>query len=153
MLSAHCGVPPAKWKPHRPCPDGHRPFVELSAINNWSVCRTCFDSSRGQNKAWQCISSKCVHQHIPYHVCDSKRYGARFSDHQSRISMRDGPKAKCATLISNEMHTQNTSKAPTSIMLNQEARDACTMQCNLSMQARLMQHDSAMHLICNRHTT
>ena len=65
---------------------------------------SCFDSSRGQNRAWQCISSKCVHQHIPYHVYDSKGHGSRFSDHQSRISMHDGPRNQVCILIWNAMH-------------------------------------------------
>ena len=42
--------------------------------------------------------------------------------------------AKCATSISNEMDTKHI-KAPTSIMIGQEARDTCSMLYNLSMQA------------------
>ena len=87
--------------------------LEWSSAKRYALGQTCFagrhptlpagqffllkpaaDSSRGQNKAWQCISSKCVHQHIPYHVCDSKGYVPWFSDHQSRISMRGGPKSQ-----------------------------------------------------------
>ena len=99
----HWGMPPTMRNGHRPNRSGHRPSMELSAINNWSIgtwcsrpakasCRTCFDSSRGQNKAWQCILSKYVHQYTPYHVYDSKGDSTRFLDHQSRISMRDGPR-------------------------------------------------------------
>ena len=53
---------------------------------------TCFDSSSGQNMTWQCISSNVCTDHTPYHIHDSKEHGTRFSDHQSRISMRDGPR-------------------------------------------------------------
>ena len=108
MLSAHCGTSPARR-------NGHRPQNDPSANNRWPVgtedgrtakssCRILFDSSRGQSKAWQCISSYVCTNHTPYHVNDSKEDGPRFSDHQSRISMHDGPKNQVCMLIWNAMH-------------------------------------------------
>ena len=95
--------------------DGHRPQNDPSANNEWPVgtedgrpakssCRILFDSSRGQSKAWQCISSYVCTNHSPYHVNDSKEDGPRFSDHQSRIFMHDGPKNQVCILIWNAMH-------------------------------------------------
>ena len=51
-------------------------------------------SNRGQNKAWQHISRHVCTNHVSYHCDDSKGHVPRFSDHQSRISMHDGPKSQ-----------------------------------------------------------
>ena len=123
-----CGIPPAKgnghrlkemiiglWLSYRP------PIVGRSALKmvdrpNLPV-ESCFDSSRGQNKAWQCIPSKCVHQHIPYHVYDSKWHGSRFSDHQSRISTRDGPRNQVMH-FDFKWNAHKQARSSTSIILN-----------------------------------
>ena len=76
------------------------------------LLKPAVDSSRGQAVYGMEFSNKCVHGHTPYHAMDSREHGPRPSGHQSRISMHDGPKAKCATWISNEMQAQNTSKGP-----------------------------------------
>lgn len=81
---------PATCSSYRPLMDG-RSALEMAGRPKLPA-ESVFDSSRGQNLAWQCISSRCVHHHIPYHAYDSKGRGSRFSDHQSRISMRDGPR-------------------------------------------------------------
>mgnify|MGYP003702961257 CR=1 FL=1 len=73
MLHGHCGSPPTEWKPHRPCPDGHRPFVELSAIYNWSVSSIDGRPAKAfcSNQFWQQQRAKhglamyfkqCLHQ-------------------------------------------------------------------------------------------
>ena len=49
-------------------------------------------SNRGQGKAWQHNSRHVCINHVPYHCNDSKGHVPRFSDHQSRTSMHDGPK-------------------------------------------------------------
>ena len=49
-------------------------------------------SNRGQNKAWQHNSRHVCTNHVSYHCDDSKGHVPRSSDHQSRISMHDGPK-------------------------------------------------------------
>ena len=54
--------------------------------------KNCFVSSRGKTWHGNAFSSKYLHQHPPYHVHDSKEDGPRPSGHQSRISMRDGPR-------------------------------------------------------------
>ncbi|GMP56276.1 hypothetical protein CsSME_00020827 [Camellia sinensis var. sinensis] len=50
----------------------------------------CFDSSRGQTRHGNAFHIKCLHNQRPYHVMDSREFGPRPSDHQSRISMHDG---------------------------------------------------------------
>ncbi|KAF5932600.1 hypothetical protein HYC85_028771 [Camellia sinensis] len=49
-------------------------------------------SNGGQNKAWQHNSKHVCTNHVSYHCNDSKGHVPRFSDHQSRISMHDGPR-------------------------------------------------------------
>ena len=49
-------------------------------------------AAEGKTRHGDEFSSKCVHQYTPYHVYDSKGDRSRFSDHQSRISMRNGPR-------------------------------------------------------------
>lgn len=103
-LHGHYGTPPTKGNHHRPKGVGHRPIMEISATNIWSVgsidgrpakasCRNLFWQQR-TDKAWQSIFKACLHQHPPYHVRDSKEDGPRPSDHQSHISMRDGPRSQ-----------------------------------------------------------
>ena len=81
----------------------HRLLLDLSAIHQWPVgtefCRSAETSCRRQfwqqqriDSIWHGISGTCEHNHTPYHVYGSKEHGTWFSDHQSRISMRDGPK-------------------------------------------------------------
>ena len=114
-FSECCRTPPAEWDHHRPFWSGHRPSIELSAKHYFPVgtkhcrpakssCWICFDSSRRQNLAWQCISSNVCTNHTPYHVSDSKGHGLRFLDHQSRNTMPDGPKNQVCILIWNAMH-------------------------------------------------
>ncbi|GMP22335.1 hypothetical protein CsSME_00000400 [Camellia sinensis var. sinensis] len=50
------------------------------------------DSNKVQSKAWQHNSRHICTIHVPYHGNDSKGHVPRFSDHQSRISMHDGPR-------------------------------------------------------------
>ncbi|KAF5941334.1 hypothetical protein HYC85_022501 [Camellia sinensis] len=45
-----------------------------------------------EGKAKHGSSRHICTNHVLYHVCDSKGHVSRFSDHQSRISMHDGPK-------------------------------------------------------------
>ena len=140
-LSGQWGTPPAIWNGHRPWGmiTGHwlssRPSIlGRSALKVASrpklPAESCFDSSRGQNKAWQCIPSKFVHQHIPYHVNDSKWHGSWFSDHQSRISMRDGPRDQVChfDFKCNAKHINIQGSLQPLSWLNQEVRHAC--QCN-----------------------
>ena len=54
----------------------------------------CFDSSRGQTVHGMEFSKQCVHGHSPYHAMGSREFGTRPSDHQLRISMRDGPRSQ-----------------------------------------------------------
>ena len=73
---------------------------------------------------------KCMHGHTPYHAMDSREHGPRPPGHQSRISMHDGPKAKLATLISNEMHTNKREAQPLSWWFRRQDMHA---KCNLNM--------------------
>ena len=84
-----------------------------------------FDCSRGQSFAWQCNSSNVCTNHIPYHVYDSKGHGPWFSDHQSRISMRDGLRNQvCA--FDFKCHTMHVNKSKAQFpSLGQGTRYAC----------------------------
>ena len=80
-------------------PCSYRPFIigqsALYVVDRPKLpAETCFDSNRGQNMAWQCISSNVCTNHTPYHVYDSMEFGTRPSDHQSRISMRNGQRGR-----------------------------------------------------------
>ena len=76
--------------------------------------------------ASQCISNKCVHNHTPYHVYDLKGHGSWFSDHQARISMRDGLRDQVCIFYM-ECNAHKHVKAQ-SLSLNQGTRHACSMQ-------------------------
>ena len=104
-----------------------------------------FDSSRGQYLARQCISSDVCTNHTPYHIHDSKEDGSRFSNHQSRISMRDGPRNQVCILIWNAMHIITQRGGPPSVILNSRGEACMPMQCVLGMEDS-MQHGNAM---CN----
>ena len=95
-----------------------------------------FYSSRGQSFAWQCNSSNVCTSHIPYHVYASKGHGPWFSDHQSRISMRDGPKNQVCILIWNAMHMNKQMGLTLYHKHFKRWGNACTMQCNLGMRAK-----------------
>ena len=110
-----CGTPPAEGIGHRPwrMVTGHKLIHRLLMDGRSALhmagrpnlpAESVFDSSRGQNIAWQCISSNVCTNHTPYHIHDSKGYDSRFSDHQSRISMHDGPRNQVCILIWNAMH-------------------------------------------------
>ena len=71
-------------------------------IGKNSLQKTVLTATR-TDSVWHGIPSKCMHGHTPYHAMDSREHGPRSPGHQSRVSMHDGPKAKLATLISNEM--------------------------------------------------
>ena len=97
--------------------NGHRLNIILSAKHSLPVgtqqcrpakssCKNWFDSSRGQNMALQCISSNVCTNHTSYHIYDSKGYGLRFSDHQSRTSLHDGSK-KSSVLLDMECNAYN----------------------------------------------
>ena len=73
-----------------------------------------FDSSRGQDFAWQCNSSNVCTYQAPFHVYDSKGHGPWFSDHQSRISMRDGPRDQVCTFWC-QMQCKPTNQSPNPI--------------------------------------
>ena len=75
-------------------------------------------SNRGQNKTWQHISRHVCTNHVSYHCDDSKGHVPRFSDHQSRISMHDGPKNQVCN-FNFKMHANqiNTQGSLTSIIL------------------------------------
>ena len=113
---------------------------------------TCFDSSRGQNIAWQCISSKCMHQPTPYHVHDSKEFGTWPSDHQSCISMRDGPRSQVVHFDFKCNAHKQTHKAQ-SLSLGQETRHACKMQCNLGMELSIQCEHEGKHANMNMDNT
>ena len=75
-------------------------------------------SNRGQNKAWQHNSRHVCTDHVPYHCDDSKGHVPRFSDHQSRISMHDGPKNQvCNFDFKCNANQINTQGGLTSIIL------------------------------------
>ena len=65
---------------------------KLTAGRHWMPAEPATHSSRGEILAWQCNSKHVCTKHTPYHTSDSKEDMPRFSDHQSRISMHDGPK-------------------------------------------------------------
>ena len=82
---------------------GHRHWVKISAAiwvpvgtkkcrSAQNACKTCNSQQQRAKLAWQCNSRHVCTKHTPYHVIDSKGHVPRFSDHQSRISMHDGPK-------------------------------------------------------------
>ena len=78
---------------------GHQLFADRHSVQSIGkkFLQNLFDSSRGQSFAWQCNSSHICTNHVPYHVSDSKGHAPWFSDHQSRISMRDGPRDQVCT--------------------------------------------------------
>ena len=104
-LLGHWGVPPAGVQHHR--------LKDVATGTEWRYrlpvhCRSALNSagrhkmpvkpathsSRGQQNAWQCDSKHVCTKHNPYHILDSKGDVPRSLDHQSRISMRDGPKSQ-----------------------------------------------------------
>ena len=102
-LSGHWGIPPAGAENHRLKEEAtgteftHRLKIQCrSALNSAGrhkmLAKPADHSSRGQQNAWQCNSKHVCTKHNPYHVLDSKEVVPRFSDHQLRISMHDGPK-------------------------------------------------------------
>ena len=75
-------------------------------------------SNRGQNKAWQHISRHVCTNHVSYHCDDSKGHVPRFPDHQSLISMHDGPKNQvCNFDFKCNANQINTQGSLTSIIL------------------------------------
>ena len=143
-LSGHWGVPPAGVEHHwlkeeaTGTKRSHRLFVYCrSALNSagrhWMPAEPATHSSRGQNYAWQCDSSHLCTKHTLYHVCDSKGHVPRFPDHQSRISMHDGPKKRECNFDFKCMQTKQT-KVPIPIT-NSRGKECMLMQCNLIMLA------------------
>ena len=117
------------WWSYRP-PMDCRSALKTAGRQRMSA-EPAIDSSRGQGIAWQCNSSKVCTNPIPHHVYDSKGHGPWFSDHQSRISMRDGPKNQVCIFMSNEMQCiQSNQGASTSIMTWSRGRACMPMQCN-----------------------
>ena len=83
--------------------------------------------------SWQCNSSNVCTNPIPYHVYDSKGYGSWFSDHQARISMRDGPKNQvCIFDMECNAHEQTNGTQPLSQAF-QKAKHACKWDAILGM--------------------
>ena len=104
-LSGHWGVPPAGAEHHRLKEEatGTELFHRLgkhcrsalkSAGRHKMFCRSCNSQQQKTNYAWQGNSKHVCTKHIPHHVNDSMGYVPRSSDHQSRISIRDGPKSQ-----------------------------------------------------------
>ena len=106
---------PATCSSYRPLING-RSVLEMAGRPKLPA-ESDFDSSKGQNIAWQCISSNVSTHHPPYHIHDSMEDGSRYSDHQSRISMRDGPRNQVCISIWNAMHIIKQ-RGSTSIILN-----------------------------------
>ena len=84
-------------------------------------------SNRGQGKAWQHNSRHVCINHVPYHCNDSKGHVPRFSDHQSRISMHDGPKNQVCNFDFKCMQTNQT-KLP--IPITQVKGQGMHARCN-----------------------
>ena len=95
-------------------------------------------SSRGQKLAWQCNSNNVCTNHAPYHICDSKGHVPRFSGHQSRISMHDGPKNQMCNFYFNCMQTKQTHKGAKPLSwLGQEVEHACLCDAILDMSTSM----------------
>ena len=109
-----------------------------TAGRHWMPAEPATHSSRGQNLAWQYNSSHLCTKHTPYHVCDSKGHVPRFSGHQSRIPMHDGPKDQMCTFNLKCMQTKQT-KIPIPITKSRD-KECMLMQCNLVMLA-IMQYE------------
>ena len=110
------------WLSSRPQTFGRSALYEVDRPS--LSAETCFDSSKGQNMAWQCISSNVCTNHTPYQIHDSKEHGTWFSDYQSRISMRDGPRNQVVHFDFKCNANQTNKWGLTSIILNSRGK-AC----------------------------
>ena len=121
----------------------HRPSIDCrSALNaagrHWMSAEPATHSSRGQKLAWQCNSNNVCTNHAPYHICDSKGHVPRFSDHQSRISMHDGPKNQMCNFYFKCMQTKQTHKGAKPLSwLGQEVEHACLCDAILDMSTSM----------------
>ena len=101
-----------------------------------SAGRTCNSQQQRTELAWQYNSSNLCTNHVSYHGNDSKGHTSRFSDHQSRISMRDGPRDQVCTLWCQMQYKPIKQTKAQFLSPSQGSRHACKMQCNLGKQAK-----------------
>ena len=120
----------------------------LNAVGWQKVpAESVIDSNRGQGRAWQCNSSYVCTNHVPYHVSDLKGHAPWFSDHQSRISMHDGPRDQACTFwcqMTCNAHNQIKRLLPLS-WLGQEVEHACQCYATLIIQTSMQAWTWAMH--------